>query len=85
MDYAAAHPWQDMPMQVNSDGLIWTDAGSAAMTWWGNEGQQGVLAPRRAGKITFAHFKPGDGKTVGAAREAAIRKFREWMTANKLK
>jgi prepilin-type N-terminal cleavage/methylation domain-containing protein len=64
MDYAAAHPWQDEPMPVNSDGLVWTDAGSAAFTWWGNEGQQGVLVPRRAGKITFAQIQDGTSNTI---------------------
>jgi prepilin-type N-terminal cleavage/methylation domain-containing protein/prepilin-type processing-associated H-X9-DG protein len=63
IDYAAAHPW-DVPMPVYSDGLSWTDTGSTAVTWWGQEGWHGVLEPNRAGKITFARIQDGTSNTM---------------------
>jgi prepilin-type N-terminal cleavage/methylation domain-containing protein len=63
IDYAAAHPW-DVPMPVYSDGLSWSDTGSTALTWWGQEGWHGVLVPRRAGKITFAQIQDGTSNTI---------------------
>jgi prepilin-type N-terminal cleavage/methylation domain-containing protein/prepilin-type processing-associated H-X9-DG protein len=68
MDYAANHPW-DVPMPVYSDGLSWTDDGSAAPTWWGQEGWHGVLEPRRAGKITFASIQDGTSNTFMVAEK----------------
>jgi prepilin-type N-terminal cleavage/methylation domain-containing protein/prepilin-type processing-associated H-X9-DG protein len=68
IDYAACHPW-DVPMPVYSDGLSWTDDGSAAPTWWGQEGWHGVLEPRRAGKITFASIKDGTSNTFMVAEK----------------
>jgi prepilin-type N-terminal cleavage/methylation domain-containing protein/prepilin-type processing-associated H-X9-DG protein len=63
IDYAAAHPW-DVPMPVYSDGLSWSDTGSTALTWWGQEGWHGVLVPNRAGKITFAQIQDGTSNTI---------------------
>ncbi len=63
IDYAASHPW-DVPMPVYSDGLSWTDTGSTALTWWGQEGWHGVLVPIRAGKISFAQIQDGTSNTM---------------------
>jgi prepilin-type N-terminal cleavage/methylation domain-containing protein/prepilin-type processing-associated H-X9-DG protein len=63
IDYAAAHPW-DVPMPVYSDGLSWSDTGSTALTWWGQEGWHGVLVSNRAGKITFAQIQDGTSNTI---------------------
>jgi len=63
IDYAAAHPW-DVPMPVYSDGLSWSDTGSTALTWWGQEGWHGVLVSNRAGKVTFAQIQDGTSNTI---------------------
>jgi prepilin-type N-terminal cleavage/methylation domain-containing protein/prepilin-type processing-associated H-X9-DG protein len=69
IDYACAHPWNAAPIatnpgsQLGDNGLLWVDNGSAALTWWGNEGQSGVIAPRRAGKVTFARITDGTSNT----------------------
>jgi prepilin-type N-terminal cleavage/methylation domain-containing protein len=63
IDYAAAHPW-DVQMPVYSDGLAWSDTGSTALTWWGQEGWHGVIVPRRAGKIGFAQIQDGTSNTL---------------------
>jgi prepilin-type processing-associated H-X9-DG protein len=68
IDYAACHPW-DVPMPVFSDGLSWTDDGSAAPTWWNQDGWHGVLEPRRAGKITFASIMDGSSNTFMIAEK----------------
>ncbi len=74
IDYAANHPW-DVPMPVYSDGLSWTDDGSAAPTWWGQEGWHGVLEPRRAGKITFASITDGSSNTFMIAEKFIPPRF----------
>jgi prepilin-type processing-associated H-X9-DG protein len=64
IDYAAVHPWS-VPEPVNTTtGGIWVDAGSAAFTWWNNDGWHGVLEPRRAGHITFASILDGTSNTL---------------------
>jgi hypothetical protein len=63
IDYACAHPWI-VPQPKDSNGLLWSDAGSAAMTWWGHDGQDGVIVNRRGGKITFASISDGTSNTL---------------------
>jgi prepilin-type N-terminal cleavage/methylation domain-containing protein/prepilin-type processing-associated H-X9-DG protein len=64
IDYAAVHPWS-VPEPVNTaSGGIWVDAGSAAFTWWNQDGWHGVLAPRRSGKVTFASILDGTSNTM---------------------
>ena len=53
-----------MPLAVDANGTYWSDAGSAAMTWWGSDGQDGVIVNRRAGKITFASITDGTSNTM---------------------
>jgi prepilin-type N-terminal cleavage/methylation domain-containing protein/prepilin-type processing-associated H-X9-DG protein len=70
IDYACAHPWYQTPIPtqpgnyVGTNGQLWVDNGSAALTWWGTEGQQGVIAPRRAGRVTFASITDGTSNTL---------------------
>src|SRR5438874_4312481 len=63
IDYACAHPWT-VPLAVDANGNYWSDAGSAALTWWGSDGQDGVIVNRRAGKITFASITDGTSNTM---------------------
>ncbi len=63
IDYAAVHPWT-VPLPPTSDGLTWSDTGSSAMTWWGQDGWHGVIVPRRAGKIAIAQILDGTSNTI---------------------
>ncbi len=63
IDYCAVHPWS-VPMTVYSDGETWSDIGSSAMTWWGQDGWHGVIVPRRAGKIGIAQIQDGTSNTI---------------------
>ena len=52
-------------MPVSTDtGQPWADDCSAALTWWDFEGQHGVIAPRRHGKVTFASITDGTSNTL---------------------
>lgn len=70
IDYACTAPWFNTPMNtapgqwLGTNGNLWTDTGSTALTWWGTEGWQGVIAPRRAGKVTFAQITDGTSNTM---------------------
>jgi prepilin-type N-terminal cleavage/methylation domain-containing protein len=74
IDYAAAHPWT-VPMHVYSDGLVWTDTESTALTWWNQDGWHGALAPRRAGKITMAQIQDGTSNTMVIGEKFIPPKF----------
>lgn len=69
IDYACARPWYQTPIPtqpgnyLGDNGQLWVDNGSAAFGWWGNEGQQGVITSRRAGKHTFANITDGTSNT----------------------
>jgi prepilin-type N-terminal cleavage/methylation domain-containing protein/prepilin-type processing-associated H-X9-DG protein len=63
LDYACAHPW-DVPMPLGPNGQPWADCCAAALTWWDFEGQHGVIAPRRHGKVTFAQITDGTSNTI---------------------
>jgi prepilin-type processing-associated H-X9-DG protein len=70
IDYACAHPWIKAPIPDHKDwgglsenGAYWVDNGSAAFGWWGDTGEHGVIAPRRAGKVTFATITDGTSNT----------------------
>ncbi len=64
IDYACVHPWIVPQPKDSTTGLLWSDAGSAAMTWWGSDGQDGVIVNRRGGKITFASISDGTSNTL---------------------
>ena len=71
IDYACARPWITSETPIPTDpghylgdnGQLWTDNGSAAFGWWGNEGQNGVITSRRVGKHTFASITDGTSNT----------------------
>jgi len=62
IDYACAHP-NPFPMFSAPDGY-WSDTGSACLSWWGSDGQDGVIINRRGGKITFASITDGTSNTL---------------------
>src|SRR5206468_13008171 len=74
LDYACAHPWE-VPMPVYSNGEPWADCCAAALTWWDFEGQHGVIAPRRHGKVTFASVTDGTSNTIAIGEKFLEPKF----------
>jgi len=62
IDYACAHPWT-VPLPQASDGY-WSDTGSSCLTWWGDNGRDGVIINRAGGKITFASISDGTSNTM---------------------
>ncbi|HEV3259299.1 MAG TPA: DUF1559 domain-containing protein, partial [Gemmataceae bacterium] len=80
IDYAAAHPDTAVPIPARAGGTQpWSDIYSCAFAWWGDEGQHGVLAGRRYGKVTFASIIDGTANTM-AVGEKFMRP--EWYGGN---